>query len=301
MDVLSQMNEYLAEASIRIGLVASFFCEKTRANESAVIDLFESWVDRFGAETPYFSDSETDRIRPLDARTRNHPRSRWPKCKGSLLWSVTSTDSLEMPAGWSCCVSLKEKHGAALDSLYWTLDPSRETPDTLLSSFLEFGRRLRCLHAYGGAGVVQPIHPIELQESEPDAVAVASRFHGLDVLGVGRTACDAMDGIKCVNWLTLVGEPLLKKIGGRDMLRSRFGSEIALHDVLDGVVIQAGPLPLVGDAHAEDGLALYRDVAVALRPIFAPGPDGRFRPMRGFSESTTAWRNRFFPGAKWPL
>lgn len=130
---------------------------------------------------------------------------------------------------------------------------------------------------------------------------MTARFHGLDVIGASRTSIDATDGIKCVNWLTLLDESLLAKLGGKAALRGKLSPAIVFHDIPNGVVLQAGEKPVLGDIHSPDELAVYREVAVALKPIFAMGPRRRgFRAMEGFHQYTNEWRGRFFPGAKWP-
>lgn len=294
-----KINDHLADYPVQVGLVASFFSLGSDRNALALIAAFERYAGRFGSQARWFMDAETNRLRQLDSRAVAYPRRRWPK-SDSLHWSLSSTDDRDVPNIWSLRAHVERESPGPLNYLWWSIDPSSEIPGTLREVFLDVARMLPCQHAYGGLGLVQPLDVIPRQESEPEAYVMAARFHGLDVLGASRTRCDALDGIKCVNWLTLLDDSLLAKLGGQSALRGRLSEAIVFHDIPNGVVLQAGDKPVLGDVHAPDELAAYREVAIALKPIFATGPYGRFREMDGFPDGVNDWRNRFFPGAKWP-
>ncbi|MFO0613164.1 MAG: DUF3396 domain-containing protein [Polyangiaceae bacterium] len=294
------INDYLQEHPVRVALVASFFSVPSDANAAQAAGVYERFAERYGDKASFFSDAETDRVRRLDARSIAYPRRRWAKAKDGLLWGVSTTLDQEVPGEWNFVAKLRPPTANTLNYLWFTLDHAAIGHDVFLSLFLETARELRCRHGYGGLGIVAAPHPLASQESEESAIAITARFHGFDVLGAHRVSADATDGIKCVNWLTLVDAPLLAKLGGREALRSSLSSAIVFHDIPNGVVIQAGERPVAGDAHGPDELAAYREVARALKPIFAKGPFGRFRAMEDFQRYTTEWRERFFPGAKWP-
>jgi hypothetical protein len=131
------------------------------------------------------------------------------------------------------------------------------------------------------------------------SIALASRFAGLDVVDLLRLSIHGAAGIKCVNWLTMVEDAFLDKLGGRSAVARRFGPEIVCHEIPNGLVIQAGPRPVVGDQNRPDQLTHYREVAAVLKPIYGPARllDGLWDRTR---DVTVAWRNRFFEGARWP-
>ncbi len=84
-----------------------------------------------------------------------------------------------------------------------------------------------------------------------------------------RALSDFLPRIKRVNWLTLVSDRALVRLGGRDRLASSLARDpaIVMHAVSEGVCVQAGPAPQLGDVARHDFLATYRRVAAALRPI----------------------------------
>ena len=135
---------------------------------------------------------------------------------------------------------------------------------------------------------------------------LSHRFLGLDI-GKPSSWSDALiHGIKTVNWLTLVGDRLLEKIGGRDGLREKLLTDIPVHDLDHGVIIQAGPKPTLGDVNAGDDISYYRRVSRVLEPIRVPpealrrfsvvgGRNNTRRWMARFDNNPKLWMDRFIP------
>jgi hypothetical protein len=91
------------------------------------------------------------------------------------------------------------------------------------------------------------------------------------------------------HWVNLVGEPLLKQIGGIEKLRTRISGAVAVSPVGGGALIQATRLPPVGDVNrGAPDLGSIPDVARVLRPL-------RFE-ITGFggpSVDAASWLARF--------
>ncbi|MFO0613165.1 MAG: DUF3396 domain-containing protein [Polyangiaceae bacterium] len=209
-----RFNDYLQEHPVRVALVASFFSAPSDANAAQAAGVYERFAERYGDKASFFSDAETDRVRRLDARSIAYPRRRWAKAKDGLLWKVSTTLDQEVPGEWNFTASLRAPTDKTLSFIWFSLDHAAVRADAFRSLFLETARDLECKHGYGGLGIVAAPHPLAAQESEESAIAITARFHGFDVLGAHRVSIDATDGIKCVNWLTLVDAPLLAELGG---------------------------------------------------------------------------------------
>ena len=96
----------------------------------------------------------------------------------------------------------------------------------------------------------------------------------------------AKHGIRDTNWLTLVTDELLKKVGGIADVRNKLSSRVVLHEVREGWLFQAGERPLVGGPGYEaDDFGAYAEVARALAPC-------RDRVI-GWDEDTLRWMQRF--------
>lgn len=85
--------------------------------------------------------------------------------------------------------------------------------------------------------------------------------------------------VKRVSWLTLLGESIVRQLGGLEALTATFSATAAIRvrPASTGAVIQAGDAPMVGDLGRRDLSPLYRRVAAVIRPARAralPGPSG---------------------------
>jgi hypothetical protein len=174
--------------------------------------------------------------------------------------------------------------------------------DQWLPFVLNAAVQIPILHGTAGFGLVEPLNWEASLEVAPVVTATAARYQGLDVLDIHAPRLEALDGIVAVNWLTIIHDELIAKLGGREPLRGQFTKDIICHDVPHGFVIQAGPKPVSGDANGPDELGPYREVARVLRPIFTNGLpyDEEFRGLQALQQLTNPWRYRFFEGAKWP-
>jgi hypothetical protein len=72
-------------------------------------------------------------------------------------------------------------------------------------------------------------------------------------------------------WLTLLGPLVVRCLGGKPSLRERLEAVpgVRLYDVGDGLIVQAGDAPQVGDVTRGDLLPIQREVAKILRPARA--------------------------------
>lgn len=126
------------------------------------------------------------------------------------------------------------------------------------------------------------------------------RFPGLDFSDPAhfKVESDLGDGlsIKSINWLTVLGDSLVEKLGGTVMLREQLGSTCPVYQFRGGIVIQAGEEPQLGDVNRGLVLDDYRRVAQALRPVrFEAYRRGLFplpAPLDPIEE-TQGWARRF--------
>ena len=126
---------------------------------------------------------------------------------------------------------------------------------------------LRPFHGYAGLGFIESLDNSVAVQHQPEVYALARRYPGLEAdypiplsLTLGR-------GIKGVNWLTILSDHWLDQVGGLEALRSQLGPEFVFREYPRGVVIQAGPMPNVGDRSRKRWPPLYVKLNALLRPI----------------------------------
>jgi hypothetical protein len=167
-------------------------------------------------------------------------------------------------------------------------------PGLLRDFALKISRRLRPVSGHGGLGVIEAVDRGAALDFQPAVYQIAKRFPGLDVDGPITGSLD--DGIKGVNWLTILGDHWVNEMGGLDALRKSLNEDFEFYPYNGGLMIQAGPKPQAGDAQANRWPQHYVTLAKVLRPIFMKTvPDFHQFPgakcMR--AEESRAWVHRF--------
>ncbi len=104
-----------------------------------------------------------------------------------------------------------------------------------------------------------------LVESYDRIFPIAHRYWGIEAHNLDVTVDYVLEGFKCVNWLTLIGEGLAQKNPGAVAAAQGAGS--FAHQSRHGTVIEAQPRPAFGDRHKQEVLPGYQQVARALEPL----------------------------------
>lgn len=120
----------------------------------------------------------------------------------------------------------------------------------------------------GHAGFVFEVSPYEDRRSEMHAYAKSMRHRGIDIdnLIYSRIAVRE-DGVRAVNWLTLLSSPRVEEVGGEKGLRKALPKEVEIIPLKTGLILKAGPRPELGDTNRKDTLPAYQAVYAALKPL----------------------------------
>ncbi|MFW8607745.1 type VI immunity family protein [Rhizobium beringeri] len=126
------------------------------------------------------------------------------------------------------------------------------------------------------------------------------RFPGLDFSDPlhFEVESDLGDGrqIKSINWLTVINEEIVGKLGGQGALAKELGESCPIHGIDGGLIIQAGSEPQLGDVNRGLVLDDYRRVAKVLEPVrFNDYRRGLFVLPEPYDkiEETRRWLRRF--------
>ncbi|GHU38345.1 hypothetical protein AGMMS50256_37520 [Betaproteobacteria bacterium] len=104
--------------------------------------------------------------------------------------------------------------------------------------------------------------------------------------------------IKCINWLTVLGDAILEELGGLLVVRNALEPKCTLYPYPGGVLIQAGEWPCLCDVEQEPVLIpeAYRKVASLTRRVRFTGYRSTLfrvaKPLVG-KEETEKWVSRF--------
>ncbi len=126
---------------------------------------------------------------------------------------------------------------------------------------------LKPYHGYGGLGFAEARDVGARDQAQPLIYSFARRFPGLEVDRPVFHIFYVRDGIKGVNWLTILSAHWVEAMGGLATLRTSLNESFVFHEYDQGVLIQAGPKPELGDRNQRLWPRLYPQLARVLKPI----------------------------------
>lgn len=132
---------------------------------------------------------------------------------------------------------------------------------------LNFCKKLHPVSGYGGLGIIDSASSTLLNKYEPVVTRIAQQFPGLEVDYPYYHILHLDHGIKGVNWITVLSDSWLSKLGGLEVLKEEVTSEFIFYNFKGGVVIQAGLYPQMGDRSKNRLPKLYVQLNNILKPI----------------------------------
>lgn len=149
----------------------------------------------------------------------------------------------------------------------------------------------------GHAGLVLETSPYYRSDGHIAAWRLSMQHPGFDISNpVTDPNRLRRDGIKGVNWLTILGPEFIRRIGGVTQIRNKLPTSVDVVEVGRGVILRAGPIPRWGHVNRQDLLPDYR----AVYKLVAPLQDPIVQRYTSFSlpggdhkMKTTAWLRRF--------
>ena len=288
-----------AQSSISVAPSTSLFCFQS-APPLELAWIFDDYVAVHRERLRWWVDDDRGRLVKVTDRQLGYPRSRlaMPLGKRDVSWAVHGATEPKdaSPATFYGVVrsplsfSGNEGELGAVCGSFEPMDAEASSRD-LLRRTLTWARHTEVAHGYAGFAYVQSVWRDDAHGTF--VLASSRRFRGIDVQDTTGTSMFCKDGIKCVNWLTLVNNAWLSRIGGADAIQRQVGPAIVLHDIKGGVLIQAGPHPRIGDVNAGDNLDDYRAVGRLLKPIRSRN-HGALGGQRSFNmEESQKWLARF--------
>jgi hypothetical protein len=161
----------------------------------------------------------------------------------------------------------------------------------------EWCKILRPYCGYAGIGAIQSVESRERLRTVDQVYPIARRFPGVEIENAAIVCLHLGLHIKGVNWLTALSDEVLVPIGGRRALLDQLDESFPIMEYDGGVLIQAGPMPELGDADRRQYPHYYRQLSQLVRPLRMRFPEGHsfIRPDGGRSGAgaTNEWLARF--------
>ncbi|WP_437897163.1 type VI immunity family protein [Sorangium sp. So ce124] len=288
-------------AALKVGLLATmFFAEPwTRIMREAVANVAEAYIKMVGEHLRWTMQTKTARIYPLSANRVPSPGKWLPNHEDGRAWSfgLHGGDSMYDASEFqvSGFGSNNVTRNLGFIQIHLPLLWLAEYPGAFQDFVVEASRSLRPLSGYGGIGALEALDLATSDRHQPVVRLIAERFPGIEVESRTAHTIWLKDGIKGVNWLTILSDRWVEAAGGLDYLRIRLDDTFVFYPYDGGLVIQAGPKPQIGDVQANRWPRHYARLAKVLKRIQITNhrPFHLGGPGRMDKAASMAWLFRF--------
>ena len=172
-----------------------------------------------------------------------------------------------------------------------------EQPSGFFQQFVhDWCKRLSPYHGYGGLGLIRSVYTGAARRAEPLVYPLISRFPGLEIDMPHSHSLYCVEGIKGINWLTMLSDTFLQKLGGKAALRAQLDDEFIFYDYPGGVMIQAGPFPQIGDMEQGNIPKLYQKLYRLVKSVQTDNYNAGYIDTPGgvhAKEFALQWLHRF--------
>jgi len=269
------LEEWLAYVQTKVCLslaVTMYFKHPPEASMPGVLECYDEYLKLAGPQLKWFFSETSTKYRAADAKVLRIPFRRVPEALAhgrEWSWWAWSGEHSEHAAPYQFDTLFgPEPYDESL-----AVDVRMAFPAEMFAGdfnrFLEIvkgmAQRVPVFHGYAGFFFGMPLDLMARQGVYQYLFGPGMRFNGIEI--DDASSVDYRNGIKGVNWLTLLSTEFIEKLGGKESLRAQLSEAIVLHPMPWGVMIQAGPAPGIGDVNAGDRLPLYREVNRVLRPV----------------------------------
>lgn len=304
--------------AVRLGLMCSFYMRNPHSSETrlAMAQCADHYQQLFGEHIksyldPYrdialtpFSQGNLSLVRYVEEYDNPENESFTTDFYGDIDPYVATPYGLSIYAS-----SMKESpirdHPAYLTALFpfsWLKGKDGEGAFQMLMH--QWCKALKPFHGYAGVGAIQSIDEIEKKRTNHLVYPLSRRFPGLEIDRPSTIASKMARGggplkIKGVNWLTALDDECFEQLGGREAVLGDLDEGFKFYEYDGGVLIQAGPVPQLGDVNQRHMPRYYQQLARKLKPIRMIFPKGHSlikspnRQEKSNTEASNEWLARF--------
>lgn len=293
---------------ICLGVALFFTGSQQEEKRQAVLDILADYRDLVGDQLTW---------------TTNPTTGRWKKLKGFDSY-ITPFDWLPSygPGEWEFVYhggqrrSDADAHGFVVlgvlkdeDLSYlhcqFPIDFFIEREHKLPALVKRWCERLKPEHGYSGFWLGQSYGYAREDEAKILEYKFGQRFPGLQINKFTTHSLNLHRGPKGVDWLTILSDQWLERLGGVEQVKEQMG-ELPMLEYNGGAILRAGPMPQLGDnenPEVNTALTDYRRVAELIEPIRIQDHPGIHSPLlprnrheKYFNEAEyQTWLARFSP------
>jgi hypothetical protein len=283
-----------------------------RKRQAAILDILDEHCAMTGNKYRWTQVPETSKWQFLSAgiNSYTHPRE-WVLTNRHYLWELIYHDG-EKASDASDVEVYSLNNGntpngdkTSILRVHFPLGALQESR-AVVKTILRWAEILQPDHGYAGYSLARSHgyeHDVEAALFEYE---IGQILPGVDIYDVVTHALCLGKSIKGVDWLVILSDSFLERIGGAETVRARMRErELPVWDYKSGAVLPAGKIPLAGNEAGHADMADYRHVAAIVEPLrnkhyfsgIADGMVGVLIPAPLFfnKERYQKWLARFSP------
>ena len=268
-------------------------------NEAGILDFYRKSMEIIGADVTYylvdgegrFKKRKKDTLELLPTWAAEHSDSgihgvnlETGTRSGDFTDKSYQTNNVDEHSGW-CRLILP---------IEWLIENGS---DKAVELAVSLGEKLNFSSGSAGYAVNQSwkrscSDKINMISHRFPGIELASSHHFERFVPWGVFADD--DSIRSINWLTMICNKFVKRLGGGKRLRSKFSDSIKVQKTNGGIMLRAGEDPKTGDVESGEKLSEYLEVGSALKGLSIPDKVlGPWNSIGGSKEKTRRWLHRF--------
>ncbi|MBZ0330849.1 DUF3396 domain-containing protein [Halomonas sp. ANAO-440] len=293
---------------ICLGVALFFKGDQQEEKRQAVLDILADYRDLVGNQLTWTTNPSTGKWKKLKGFDSYITPFGWLPTYGRGEWEFAyHGGKLRSDADNHSFVVLGTGHNDNISYLYcqFPIDFFIEREEKLPALVQRWCEKLKPEHGYAGFWLGRSFGYAKSDEAVILEYRFGQRFPGLQINKFTTHSLNLHRGPKGVDWLTLLSDSWLERLGGVEDVKETMG-DLPVLEYDGGAILRAGPMPQLGDNENPDldaALADYRRVAAIIEPIrikdhpaIHPQLFGSVRHEKNFDDAEyQAWLARFSP------
>ncbi|MCC5881692.1 MAG: DUF3396 domain-containing protein [Halomonas sp.] len=293
---------------ICLGVALFFKGDQQEEKRQAVLDILADYRDLVGDQLTWTTNPATGKWKKLKGFDSYITPFDWLPTYGRGEWEfVYHGGKRRSDADNHSFVVLGTGHNDNISYVYcqFPIDFFIEREQKLPALVQQWCEKLKPEHGYAGFWLGRSFGYEKNDEAVILEYRFGQRFPGLQINKFTTHSLNLHRGPKGVDWLTILSDSWLERLGGVERIKEAMG-ELPVLEYDGGAILRAGPMPQLGDNENPDldaALADYRRVAAIIEPIrikdhpsIHPRLFGDARHEKRFdAQEYQAWLARFSP------
>ncbi|MGR2740821.1 type VI immunity family protein [Billgrantia sp. Q4P2] len=293
---------------ICLGVALFFKGDQQQEKRQAVLEILADYRDLVGDQLTWTTNPSTGKWKKLEGFDSYITPFDWLPTYGAGQWQfVYHGGQRRSDADNHSFVVLGTGHNDNISYLYcqFPIDFFIEREQKLPALVQQWCEKLKPEHGYAGFWLGQSYGYEDTDEAIILEHKFGQRFPGIQINGFSTHSLNLHRGPKGVDWLTILSDQWLERLGGLDHVKTEMG-ELPVLEYNGGAILRAGPMPQFGDSEDPEvnaALADYRRVAAIIEPIRIKDHQGihstlspSYRHEKRFdAQEYQAWLARFSP------